>query len=206
MDVAILLFREFETLDVFGPVEILGRLKDDYKIRFYSISGGNISNSHGVTIWTRKLKEIKGGVDIFLIPGGYGTRKEVANGPLLELIREIAGSSLYILTVCTGTALLAKTGLLDHKNATTNKIAFDWVSTNGKNVNWIQKARWVVDGKYYTSSGVSAGMDMTLDFLKDRHGMDLARQVAQQIEYVWTEDSAHDTFFKSEHFPEKPPN
>jgi len=196
MEVAVLLFEEFETLDVFGPVEIFGRLNNEYSTRFYSLSGGNISNSHGVTLFTRKLEEIKGGVDIFLIPGGYGTRKEVANEALIKLLREISEASRYVLTVCTGTALQARTGLLDGKKATTNKIAFDWVVTNGKKVNWIRKARWVVDEKYYTSSGVSAGMDMTLDFLKDRHGITLARQVAEQIEYGWTEDSTHDPFYK----------
>jgi len=196
MNVGILLFEEFETLDVFGPVEILGRLKNDFKIKFYSLAGGDISNSHGVTIFTKILEEIENGVDIFLIPGGYGTRTEVENEPLLKAIREIAESSRYVLTVCTGTSLLAKTGLLDFKNATTNKIAFDWVITNGLNVNWIRKARWVVDGKFYTSSGVTAGMDMTLDFLKDLHGVDVARQVAEQIEYEWTEDSKNDSFCK----------
>lgn len=196
MNVGILLFEEFETLDVFGPVEILGRLKNDFKIKFYSLAGGDISNSHGVTIFTKILEEIENGVDIFLIPGGYGTRTEVENEPLLKAIREIAESSRYVLTVCTGTSLLAKTGLLDFKNATTNKIAFEWVITNGPNVNWIRKARWVVDGKFYTSSGVTAGMDMTLDFLKDLHGVDIARQVAEQIEYEWTEDSKNDSFCK----------
>ncbi|HKI46478.1 MAG TPA: hypothetical protein VKA08_14210, partial [Balneolales bacterium] len=63
MHVAVLLFEEFETLDVFGPVEILGRLRNEYGIRFYSLAGGDISNSHGVTIYTRKLQEIKAGVD-----------------------------------------------------------------------------------------------------------------------------------------------
>lgn len=196
MDVAILLFEEFETLDVFGPVEILGRMKDDYTIRFYSMAGGNISNSHGVTLFTRALDEVRKGTDIFLIPGGYGTRKEVANEPLINRIREIAAASRYVLTVCTGTALLARTGLLDGKKATTNKTAFDWVMAQGEKVHWIRKARWVVEGHYYTSSGVSAGMDMTLDFLKDRHGIAVARQVAQQIEYGWTEDAAHDSFYK----------
>lgn len=194
MEVAIMLFDEFETLDVFGPVEVFGRLKNEYKIKFYSLSGGDISNSHGVTIFTKKLEEIKAGADIFLIPGGYGTRTEVNNIALLNAILEISEWSKYVLTVCTGSALLAKTGLLDFKNATTNKIAFDWVITNGNNVNWVRKARWVVDGKYYTSSGVSAGMDMTLNFLKDLHGIVIARQVAQQIEYEWTEDSNNDNF------------
>ncbi|MBK8517536.1 MAG: DJ-1/PfpI family protein [Saprospiraceae bacterium] len=194
MEVAIMLFDEFETLDVFGPVEVFGRLKNDYKIKFYSLSGGDISNSHGVTIFTKKLEEIKAGADIFLITGGYGTRTEVNNVALLNAILEISEWSKYVLTVCTGSALLAKTGLLDFKNATTNKIAFDWVITNGNNVNWVRKARWVVDGKYYTSSGVSAGMDMTLNFLKDLHGIVIARQVAQQIEYEWTEDSNNANF------------
>lgn len=197
MTVGILLFEEFETLDVFGPVEILGRLKNDYKIKFYSLSGGDISNSHGVTIFTKKLEEIKTGVDIFLIPGGYGTRIEVENDSLLKAIRNISELSKYVLTVCTGTALLAKTGLLDFRKATTNKIAFDWVITNGQNVNWIEQARWVVDQKFYTSSGVSAGMDMALGFLKDLHGIKIARQVAEEIEYEWTEDSENDSFCKN---------
>lgn len=194
MKVAVLLFEEFETLDVFGPVEIFGRLNNDYQIKFYSLDGGDISNSHGVTINTSKLEEIKGGVDVFLIPGGYGTRMEVANEPLIKAIRQIAESGRYVLTVCTGTALLARTGLLDFKKATTNKRAFNWVMTNGGNVNWVRKARWVVDGKFHTSSGVTAGMDMTLDFLKGIHGIDIAREVASEIEYAWTEDSTKDSF------------
>lgn len=188
IDIGILLFNDFETLDVFGPVEILGRLKDLYKIRFYSLKGGKISNSHGVSIDTEQLECINNGVDIFIIPGGMGTRKEVNNDPLIDAIRQIAGLSKYVLTVCTGSALLAKTGLLDGKAATSNKRAFDWVTGNGENVNWIKRARWTVDGKYYTSSGVSAGMDMTLGFLSDIHGIDFARQAAFQIEYRWIED------------------
>ena len=196
MEVAILLFTEFETLDVFGPVEIFGRLQNDYKVRFYSLKGGDVSNNHGVTIHTRKLDEINAGVDVFLIPGGYGTRTEVAMDPLIRLIRQISESSTYVLTVCTGTALLARTGLLDFKKATTNKRAFDWVITNGEKVHWVRRARWVVDGKFHTSSGVTAGMDMTLDFIKDMQGIDTARRVASEIEYTWTEDSTNDSFYQ----------
>lgn len=195
MNAAVLLFEHFETLDVFGPVEILGRLKDFYTIRFYSLPGGQINNSHGVSIPTHKLDKIDNGVDIFLIPGGHGTRKEVNNNLLIDKIRHIAELSKYVMTVCTGSALLAKTGLLDGRKATSNKRAFDWVVTNGENVNWVKKARWTVDDKFYTSSGVSAGMDMTLGFLSDLHGIDFARQVAFQIEYNWIEDKENDSFY-----------
>ncbi len=194
MKVSVLLFNDFETLDVFGPVEILGRLKDLYQVSFYSHSGGLVTNSHGVSMVTKNLKNIIAGTDIFLIPGGYGTRVEVENNSLIDRIKEISQLSNYVLTVCTGTALLARTGLLDGRRATTNKRAFQWVVTQGAKVKWIQKARWVKDDKYYTSSGVSAGMDMTLDLLKDLHGVEFARNVAFQIEYRWQEDSEEDPF------------
>jgi len=195
MTVAVLLFEDFETLDVFGPVEILGRLKDKFQISFYSISGGLIKNSHGVSILTENMEEIRDGVDIFLIPGGHGTRKEVDNILLIDKIRGISLASKFVFTVCTGSAILAKTGLLNARNATSNKRAFDWVITQGENVNWIRKARWTKDEKYYTSAGVSAGMDMTLGFLSDIHGIEFARKVAFEIEYNWVEDMNDDNFF-----------
>jgi transcriptional regulator GlxA family with amidase domain len=191
MQVAILLFPDFETLDVFGPVEILGRLKEHFQIVFYSLEGGKIPSAHGFSIETQPLS---GSPDVFLIPGGYGTRVEVNNSRLIDAIREIAERSRYVLTVCTGTALLARTGLLDGRKATSNKRAFDWVCSTGDKVHWIRQARWIVDGKFYTSSGVSAGMDMTLGFLSDLHGLEFARDVAAQIEFNWQEDHEKDDF------------
>lgn len=194
MNVGVVLFHDFETLDVFGPVEILGRLTDHYSIQFYSLAGGLVRNQHGVVMQTELLSSIQNGTGIFIIPGGYGTRVEVNNALLIDALRATAAESAYVLTVCTGTALLAKTGLLDGRRATSNKRAFDWVVTNSNKVNWIRRARWVVDGKYYTSSGVSAGMDMTLGLLSDLHGNDFAKDVAHQIEYNWQEDKDEDNF------------
>jgi transcriptional regulator GlxA family with amidase domain len=193
MEIAFFLFDDYETLDVFGPVEIFGRLVDLYTLKFYSLDGGPIVNRHGVTIMTEKLENVNTPYMI-LIPGGMGTRKEVDNKLFIEQIKEIANSSSYVLTVCTGSALLARSGLLDGKQATSNKRAFSWVVSNGPKVDWDKKARWKVDGKYYTSSGVSAGMDMALGFLADRHGIDFARNVALEIEYNWIEDKDNDTF------------
>jgi putative intracellular protease/amidase len=196
MNVGILLFDEFETLDVFGPVEILGRIKDHFNITFYSLTGGMIHNNHGISIATQKLENTTAGVDIFLIPGGPGSRKEVDNIPLINTIRKISETTQYVLTVCTGSAILARTGLLNGRKATSNKRAFDWVITCGENVQWIRQARWTVDGKYYTSSGVSAGMDMTFGFLSDLHGAEFARKVAYQMEYHWQENKEEDDFYK----------
>ncbi len=194
MNIAVLLFDDFETLDVFGPVEIFGRLTDLYSIKFYSHVGGPISNRHGVSILSECIDDLAGSPDIFLIPGGYGTRKEVNNTALIDRIRKVAAESTYVLTVCTGASLLARTGLLDGKQATTNKMAFAWVMTTGEQVQWNKNARWVVDGKFYTSAGVTAGMDMTLGFLKDIHGLALSHRVAKEIEYCWNENRDDDHF------------
>ena len=197
MKVSVLLFEDFETLDVFGPVEILGRLTDFYQISFYSLAGDLVRNSHGIEMLTRHLDNLVDGTDILLIPGGHGTRTEVNNKALIDRVRQISLLSRYVFTVCTGTAILARTGLLDGKKATTNKKAFDWVTTQGEKVNWQKKARWCVDGNFYTSAGVSAGMDMTLGFLSDIHGLEFARKTARDIEYDWKENCDDDSFYYS---------
>ena len=74
----------------------------------------------------------------------------------------LADASALVTTVCTGSALLARTGRLDGIAATSNKAAFAWVMEQGPKVDWKPEARWVEDGKFMTSSGVSAGMDMAL--------------------------------------------
>lgn len=194
MEIAFLLFDNYETLDVFGPAEIFGRLVDKYDLKFYSLDGGIIKNRHMVSVLTEKLPKENFAPYMLFIPGGLGTRIEVNNELMIHQIEKFSKTSDYVFTVCTGSALLAKTGLLDGKQATSNKRAFSWVITNGPNVNWDSTARWKVDGKYYTSSGVSAGMDMALGFLADRHGVDFARKVATEIEYNWIEDKDNDTF------------
>lgn len=194
MEIAFILFDNYETLDVFGPVEIFGRLVDRYTLKFYSLDGGIIKNKHGVSVMTEKLETLGKSPYMLLIPGGMGTRREVDNKMLIQQIIETANASTYVLTVCTGSALLAKSGLLDGRQATSNKRAFSWVESTGPNVRWDKKARWKVDGKYYTSSGVSAGMDMALGFLADSHGIEFARNVAFEIEYNWIEDKDNDSF------------
>lgn len=193
-EIAFLLFDNYETLDVFGPAEIFGRLTDLYTLKFYSLEGGIVTNRHQVPIMTEKLADINKKPFAFLIPGGLGTRVEVNNDKLITSIKDISLTSTYVMTVCTGSALLAKTGLLNKRKATSNKRAFAWVATNGPEVQWDKEARWKVDENYYTSSGVSAGMDMALGFLADRHGLDFARNVAWEIEYNWIEDKDNDTF------------
>ena len=192
-NINVLLFDNFTTLDALGPAEFFGRMKDYFHIGYFSISGGEISGSANVRINTKPIKEIKQ-YDILLVPGGLGTRTLVNNSDFIEHLKYLAEKSGKVLCVCTGSALLAKTGLLDGINATSNKMAWEWVIQQSAEVHWIRKARWIVDGKFYTSSGISAGIDMALGFIEDHFNRDAAILVGRGLEYVWNSESDLDPF------------
>lgn len=192
----ILLFNKFETLDVFGPVEVFGRLPDVFKLNFISVNGGIVESSQNVRVDTNSYENNNNIEKILFVPGGSGTREKVNYINFIEFIKNMANESKYILSVCTGSALLAKTGILNGKRATSNKRAFNWVVEQGQQVNWIKEARWVNDDKIYTSSGVSAGIDMALGFIGDILGKEKALEISNGIEYIWNENSEYDPFAK----------
>lgn len=187
-------FNNFETLDIFGPIEIFGRLKEHFNPQFYSQDGGIVKSSQNVQIVTKPFAEISNDAYILLIPGGPGTRELVKDDAFIRDIAKLSQQAEYILTVCTGSVLFAKTGYLDNKKATSNKRAFQWATSESPQVNWIKRARWTKDGKIYTSSGVSAGIDMTLAFISDLLGYETAKKQSQEIEYNWNEDPQWDPF------------
>ena len=192
MTVNLLLFDRFETLDAFGPVEMLSDMGKN-KVVCCSLAGGPVRSAHGFTVDTVPLDAAEKN-EVLLIPGGMGTRALVGDETFLGRLRKAAEEAAYVLTVCTGSALLAKTGLLDGRRATSNKMAFDWVKSCSDAVDWQDAARWAADGKYYTASGVSAGMDMALGFMRDRFGEEKARRIERVTEYVWNSDSGRDPY------------
>jgi putative intracellular protease/amidase len=191
--VNVLLFDDFTTLDALGPVEVLSRLKDNTGVTYASVSGGLVRGTGNAQIATVPLSEVKT-FGIVLVPGGMGTRKLADDETFLGQLRSLCEKSEFVLSVCTGSALLAKAGVLEDRKATSNKMAWDWVIRQSRRVDWVRKARWVVDGKFYTSSGVTAGIDMALGFVSDRSGQDYAQKIASGLEYLWNSDRDTDPF------------
>ncbi len=189
-------FPGFEVLDLFGPIEMLWMPKDAFPISIVAERRGEVASAQGVKVVAEYAFSDPEEYDIVLVPGGRGTRTEVSNPVILDWLRRAEPRARYVTSVCTGSALLAKAGLLDGQRATSNKNAFDWVVTQGPNVHWVRKARWIEDGKYFTSSGVSAGMDMALGLIERILGRSTSDQVAKGAEYSWHSDSAQDPFAK----------
>lgn len=95
-------------------------------------------------------------LDVLVVPGGFtGTGIALGNPAWQNYIAKVYPTLQYLFTVCTGSGIAARAGVLSGRNATTNKSAFRWIETLGGNVTWIAVARWVVDGNIWTSSGKS---------------------------------------------------
>lgn len=177
------LFDDFETLDLMGPVEFLAALPN-VEMNYVSLAGGLISSRQGFQIMTDNFKSLPPN-SLLLLPGGQGVRKMVEDKIFLSSLEKAVQQAELVLSICTGAALLAQIGQLKGRKATSNKLALPWVASHDREVLWQDQARWVVDGKFYTSSGVSAGMDMSLGFVADFWGQDLAEELARKAEYVW---------------------
>ena len=188
-----ILFDDFTILDALGPVEVFRCLETYYSIGFYSMNGGPIRTKPFLGIETKPIRDIQS-FDILLIPGGFGVRTLINDLSYISQIKELATNSENVLTVCTGSALLAKTGLLKGIKATSNKLAFDWVVQQDPDVHWIRKSRWVVDGKFYSSSGVTAGIDMALGFVRDKINNEKAENICKGLEYIWNKNNEEDLF------------
>jgi transcriptional regulator GlxA family with amidase domain len=192
----VVLYPGFELLDVFGPVEMFGNLTGVVEVKMVAAQAGPVMSAQGPSVVAEHSFGDCPHLDLILVPGGIGTRDAIDDPTLLEWLAERARAAEIAMTVCTGTALFARAGVLDGRRATTNKMMFHWVAEQGPNVQWVKEARWVEDGKFVTSSGVSAGIDMALAVIARLSGPDMSKVLATATEYEWHQDAAWDPFAK----------
>ncbi|MEL6808468.1 MAG: DJ-1/PfpI family protein [Pseudomonadota bacterium] len=193
---AALVFPGFETLDYFGPIEMLGGYGKETDIITVAKGADPVPSVHGQRIVIDKTLAEKTDYDLLLVPGGDSALEAAKDEALLDWLRTVSENAERVMTVCTGSILLGMSGVLDGRKATTNKIDFTSTVHLAPNVDWVKEARWVRDDKFYTSSGVSAGMDMALAVMADLFGMEMADRLALGSEYEWHKDAGRDPFAK----------
>ncbi|MEM7060790.1 MAG: DJ-1/PfpI family protein [Pseudomonadota bacterium] len=194
---AALVFPGFQTLDFYGPIEMLGdHVPGAVDIKIVAETLEPVPSYHGIRTTVDRTLADATDYDMILIPGGDAAPLDPINTAINDWIIETSETAEYVMAVCTGTVLLATTGLLDGRRATTNKKDFSATVHHGPNVEWVREARWVEDGKFYTSSGVSAGMDMSLAVMAKIFGQKAAEDIAIGTEYEWHEDPSWDPFAK----------
>jgi len=190
----ILLYRAYTPLDVFGPIaalEVLGRqyhtdmsfiaeTLDPVTTRPQMAAMNKLNSTTFVEklIPTYTFNTAPSDLEVLLIPGGAGSRAPDLNSTL-AFVKETFPKIKYLITVCTGSLVASRAGVLDGKRATTNKMAWASVVPTNPKVYWVPHARWTADGNIWTSSGVSAGIDATLAFIACFYGQDMAEYIAK---------------------------
>ncbi len=199
--VGILVFDDVEVLDFCGPFEVFSvTLLDEEKRREESspFEAFLVADNEDLVITTGGMKVVPDhtletcpALDILVVPGGWGTRREAGNKALLEWISTRASEVETLASVCTGSMLLGEANLLEGRRATTHWKSLDRMESSFPNVEVIRDEHVVEDGgDVMTSAGISAGIELALRLVAKYHGEKVARNTARYMEYPYPEDNA----------------
>jgi transcriptional regulator GlxA family with amidase domain len=193
--VGILIFDDVEILDVAGPFEVFAvtRLNDEQRLqqsspfKVYLISETNkqITAIGGLRLTPDVTISECPELDLLIVPGGWGTRKESKNKILVKWIGNQFTNNRLIASVCTGSSLLGKAGLLDGRDATTHWRAFDFLQESAPKARILKNVRFTLTEPIFTSAGVSAGIDLALRIVSHVFGTEVGQATARQMEYPY---------------------
>jgi transcriptional regulator GlxA family with amidase domain len=179
MEIVILLFDNYTALDIVGPYEVLNKLPDS-KIYLVGPEKREYKDTHGLKITADYSIDEISKADILLVPGGKGIDDLLNDQVLINWILQINNTTIWTVSVCTGSLLLAHAGLLNGKKCTTHWRRKDQL----RNYNvLIVNERYVQDDKFITSAGVSAGIDMALYLVSIIAGDQTSKMIQLAIEY-----------------------
>lgn len=195
LNVGILLFDNVEVLDFAGPFEVFSRTRlqpgvearrseegAPFQVFTVARTRDPITATGGLTVVPRHGFADAPRIDLLVVPGGFGTRRLLNDEETLDWIRRTAAAARQVTSVCTGSLLLARAGLLQGRRATTHWGALDLLDSLGAGVTVERTAR-VVDDGVITSAGVASGMDMAFYVVETLFGREVADETARYIEY-----------------------
>ncbi len=195
LNTAILLFDNVEVLDFAGPFEVFSRTRlspglesrnssepGPFRVLSVSKTGEAISATGGLRVVPEHGFEDCPRIDLLVVPGGFGTRRLLEDQEVLDWIIRRAAEARRVVSVCTGSLVLAKAGLLANKRATTHWGALDLLGEIDASIRVEREARYVEDG-IISSAGVAAGIDMSFAVVRSLFGPEVAQDTAHYIDY-----------------------
>jgi transcriptional regulator GlxA family with amidase domain len=184
-DIGVLIFEDFQLLDAAGPISVFempvrGMSPPPYKLTVYSMTGGPVRASSGVCLYSEKLPADLP-LDTLIVSGGEGTREAMHNTVFLNAIRDLSSRTQRTTSVCSGSILLAAAGLLNGRRATTHWRRCPDMVRHFPEVTVEADRIYVQDGKFWTSAGITAGIDLALALVEDDLGAEVARRSAREL-------------------------
>ena len=179
--VTVVAFPDVEVLDVTGPLEVFAQAADfrraAYATEILTSGASPIVCSAGVKLVPDgSIGDVRGRIDTLVVAGGRGVAEA-----MLRWLARMAPRVRRLASVCSGTFLLAESGLLDGRRVTTHWRACDELARRYPALTVERDPIFVRDGTVYTSAGVTAGMDLALALVEEDHGRQLALRVARQL-------------------------
>lgn len=186
--VAILLFDEIEVLDFAGPFEVFAvtdELSDHNFFRVVTVAQERraIRARNGLSVNPDHAFADCPPPAILVVPGGFGTRALLKNQPVLDWIRSVNATAEIVASVCTGSLVLGRAGLLDGLPATTHHECFALLREHAPRATVVETERFTDNGRILTAGGISAGIDMSLHLVARLHGAGIAQKTARYMEY-----------------------
>ena len=184
-EIGVLIFEDFQLLDAAGPISVFempnrGLEPSPYRLTVYSLEGGPIRASCGVTMQSERLPPNLN-LDTLIVSGGEGTRQAMTDHKILSAIKRLSNNARRTTSVCSGAILLAATGLLNERRATTHWRRCADMQRHFPEVSVEPDRIFVQDGKFWTSAGITAGIDLALALVEDDLGEDVARRSAREL-------------------------
>ena len=197
--VGIVVFPDVEVLDFTGPFEVFAaarlnetRRREDpspFEVVVVAEHEGVVTTAGGLKVLPDYTFETCPPLDVLVVPGGWGVRAELSKERLLAWVDERGRAVETLASVCTGSMLLGRAGLLDNRRATTHWRSLDWMRQSFEDVMVVEDEHVVVDGRVFTSAGVSAGLDLALHVVARYCGEAVARATARNLEYPYPDDN-----------------
>jgi transcriptional regulator GlxA family with amidase domain len=184
--IGLLIFDGAEELDFVGPWEVFTMaavVRDDIRVVTIAERANPVQCAKGMRVIPDHTIADAPTLDVVMVPGGQGTRREVNNPVLIDWLRKIGPRLSWVTSVCTGALLLCEAGFARGKRVTTHWAFVEELRKRYPDVEVLERVRYVRDGQLCTAAGVSAGIDLALWLTGQIWGVDTARKTQRAMEY-----------------------